>query len=318
MKIDAVIVLCWKGDFRLARICLASVRYFYPRIPLFLMKDETRGAFDTTEVESALEVRTGGLAGRHGPGMGKLELLFRPELGRFLYLDADEIMAGPVLDSLATLRADLVVVPDGPNRVSPDIDRLYYDRRLLRELDPDYRLPRFHFNSGQFVARGGAISRDDFRDLVAWGQPSTVRHRHIFRLHEQGLLNYVAHRLAAARRLSLEYAEFMHLARTEYFRTVPLAEVAARRAQPLLFHWAGASRGFLSAMRRADLLGFFEDHYYSLVPRGGAIRLGRRARALPEDSWRQIRGLAGRWKRALLRPRAPAGPAPLGGRDSGL
>lgn len=306
MKIDAVIVLCWQGDFRLARICLASVRYFYPQIPLFLMKDETRGAFDTTEVEAALGVQTRGLAGRHGPGMGKLELLFRPELGRFLYIDADEIMAGPVLDSLAAHRADFVAVPDGPNRVSPDIDRLYYDRRLLRELDPDYKLPRFHFNSGQFVARAGAISRADFRDLVAWGQPSTVRHRQIFKLHEQGLLNYVVHKLAAGRRITVDYAGFMHLARTEYFRTVTVADVAARRAQPLLFHWAGARRGFLSAMRRADLLGFFEAHYYSLVPRGRALRLGRSARAVPENSWRHARDLAGQWKRALWRKRTPA------------
>ncbi len=315
MKIDAVIVLCWKGDFRLARICLASVRYFYPQIPLFLMKDETRGTFDTTEVEAALGVRTQGLAGQHGPGMGKLELLFRAELGRFLYLDADEIMIGPVLDSLAACHADFVVVPDGPNRVSPDIDRLYYDRNLLRGLDPTYRLPRFHFNTGQFVAQAGRMSRADFGELVAWGQPSRVRHREIFKLHEQGLLNYALHRLAAARRVTLEYAEFMHLARTEYFKTVPLADVAARRAQPLLFHWAGARRGFLSAMRRHDLLRFFEDHYYSLVPRGGALRLGRSTRAVPENSWRHVRGLAGQLKRVLLRTRPSAGPAPARGRD---
>lgn len=301
MKIDAVIVLCWKGDFRLARICLASVRYFYPHIPLYLMKDETRGTFGTTEVEAALDVRTHGLAGRHGPGFGKLELLFRPEFGRFLYIDADEIMTGPVLDSLAVHSADFVVVPDGPNRVSPDIDRLYYDRKLLRALDPSYRLPRFHFNTGQFVAQAGAMSRADFGDLVAWGQPSRVRHREIFKLHEQGLLNYALQRLVAARRVTLEYAEFMHLARTDYFKTVSLAEIAARRARPLLFHWAGARRGFLSAMRRPDLLRFFEDHYYSHVPRGAALKLGRRASAVPENSLRHVRDLAGRWKRALRR-----------------
>lgn len=304
MKIDAVAVLCWAGDFRLARICLASVRYFYPKIPLYLMKDITRGDFDTSEVETALNVRTQGFTGRFGPGMGKIELLFRPELGRFLYIDADEIMVGPVLDALEKHTADFLVVPDGPVNTSPDIDRLYYDRARLRELDPAYRLPEHHFNSGQFVGRAGMVTPADFEDLVVWGSPSAIRHRQIFKLSEQGLLNYVLQRLVARGRISVGYAEFMQLARTPYFHSVAVEDVQARRAQPVLFHWAGARRSFLSAMGRADLLKFFEAYYYSLVPSGRAVRLGRDLGAAPGNAWRHFRGLAGQWKRSLRKTAA--------------
>jgi hypothetical protein len=112
MKIDSVVVFCWEGDFRLAQICLASVRFFYPDIPLFLMKNIARGNFDTSEVERCLNVSSAGISEPYGSSLGKLELFFRPELGRFLFIDADQIMVGPVLEELARLDEQFIVVPE--------------------------------------------------------------------------------------------------------------------------------------------------------------------------------------------------------------
>ncbi len=297
MKIDSVVVLCWAGDFRLARICLASVRHFYPDIPLYLMKDIGGGNFDTSEVEKCLRVSTTGLSDAYGPSVGKLELLFRPELGRFLFVDADQIFAGPVLDDLDKIDAQFVVVPDAVDRDSPDIERLYYDRLRLRAFDPSFQIPPFHFNAGQFVGTPGILNRDDFGELVEWGRPIAIRDPKTFKLHEQGLLNYSLHKAARAGRLTLTPYDFMHLARTEYFWTVPLAAIRARQSRPLLFHWAGTPRNFVSLMCRSDLLKFFENSYYRRVKHGTWLRLWRGLQTAPGNTYRCAYEFAGRSKR---------------------
>lgn len=296
MKIDSIVVLCWKGDFRLARICLASVRFFYPEIPLFLMKDTSKGHFDTSEIESCLNLSTVGLSGAYGPGAGKLELLFRPDLGRFLFIDADQIMAGPVLSALEASDADFVVTADDLDVQSPTIERLYYDRERLKAIDPSFPLPTFQFNSGQFVGTAGVLSRDDFEGLVEWGRPIKICDPRTFKMYEQGVLNYVVHKAARAGRLTLETHDFMHLARTEYFWNVPLQNVRAKAARPLLFHWAGTHRIFVSFMRRSDLLRFFEGYYYSRVRHGSWRRLWRSLKAAPKNACLSARQLAGACK----------------------
>jgi len=299
MKIDSVVVLCWAGDFRQARICLSSIRYFYPDIPLFLMKDVARGDFDTAELERCLNVSSGSLCGHYGLGWGKVELLFRPGLGRFLFVDADQIMVGPVLDDLATLSAQFVVVPDAIDAESPAFARLYYHRDNLRKFDPAYQLPAYHFNSGQFVATAGVLGPRDFEPVLAWGAPPRVRDPSTFTFYDQSVLNYVLHKAAAAGRITLQPHAFMHLARTEYFWKVPLGQVAARQAQPLLFHWAGEQKSFLSLMRRHDLLEFFEELYYRRLKHGGVVRFWRRCASAPVNASRLARQVAGRGRRKV-------------------
>ena len=56
MKIEAIYIPCTRGDFRLTRICVASIRYWYSDIPIVLIKDLMNGDFDTTEVEKHFNV----------------------------------------------------------------------------------------------------------------------------------------------------------------------------------------------------------------------------------------------------------------------
>jgi lipopolysaccharide biosynthesis glycosyltransferase len=301
MKIDSVIVLCWKGDFRLARICLASIRYFYPDIPLYLMKNIATGDFDTSEVERALNVSTKGLENRMGKGWGKLEMLFRPELGRFLFIDADQIMVGPVIDELEKCNAQFVVVPDALDPDSDTVDRLYYNRARLTEFDPAYQMPRNYFNSGQYVATAGVLAREDFDRIVEWGPPLKVRDSRIFNFLDQSILNYVFQKSAREGKLTLDWRAFMHLARTDYFWNVKLDTIKTKEAHPLLFHWAGQPKNFISLMRRGDLLGFFEQYYYSQVKYGIVIQFVRTLATTPKNTYQFAYSTAGSFKKVCRR-----------------
>jgi hypothetical protein len=56
MKIDVIYIPCYKPHYRLTRICVASIRYWYPEIPIIIVKALIEGDFDTTELEQSFNV----------------------------------------------------------------------------------------------------------------------------------------------------------------------------------------------------------------------------------------------------------------------
>ncbi|WP_394771887.1 hypothetical protein [Mucilaginibacter sp.] len=59
MKLNdlTVVVCCNRKDVFLARICIASIRYYYPDIDIELVKDSGNGTFNTYELEKYFGVK---------------------------------------------------------------------------------------------------------------------------------------------------------------------------------------------------------------------------------------------------------------------
>ena len=51
MKIEGVVISCYRFDLELTRICVASIRFWYPHVPIWLLKDRHYGDFNTREIE---------------------------------------------------------------------------------------------------------------------------------------------------------------------------------------------------------------------------------------------------------------------------
>src|SRR5437879_1345253 len=109
MKIDAIYVACYRYDVELTRLCVASIRFWYPEIPIWLVKDETYGPFDTREIE---EVWSASVFPSHlqnlGWGFGKLQVMFQRQPLRCLCLDSDIVFVGRVLDALEGYSEDFI------------------------------------------------------------------------------------------------------------------------------------------------------------------------------------------------------------------
>ena len=56
MKIDGICIACYRHDVELTRLCVASIRYWYPDIPIWLVKDQKYGPFSTREIEKVWRV----------------------------------------------------------------------------------------------------------------------------------------------------------------------------------------------------------------------------------------------------------------------
>ena len=210
MKISKIYIATHKYDMRFTRICVASIRYWYPEIPIYLIKDYLNGDFNTDEIEDVWNVGVFETSRKtFGWGFSKLEPLFNKATERFLILDSDIVFTGRVLDYLNEFDSDFVVQFE--NQTESEIERLYFSIKQLKSWDPDFAFPNYTFNSGQIVATGGLINRNDFDPLINWsGLRLSLKHPEVFTMGgDQGILNYVLLKKASQNAISISRVPFM-------------------------------------------------------------------------------------------------------------
>jgi hypothetical protein len=269
-SVDCVYIAACAGDARLTRICVASVRYFYPDVPIKLLAG---GRLPRNLVEQLRRYWGVGLAaiprGEYGLGFVKLEPLFGPAGERFLVLDSDTVLTGPVLGVWAV---DAPFLVDDETQTESDTRRLYYDWQKVRDVDPSARPPAFVFNSGQLFGTAGVLSREDFTPWVQWSMPRRLSHPDRFMPGDQGVLNYVINQQAALHGLHVERRTIMRWP-GHGLAALNASMVSTRLAPPLVVHWAGMKTRLLRNTVGADLLMFFEKFYYERLPAGGIRRI---------------------------------------------
>jgi hypothetical protein len=258
-------------DARFTRICVASVRYFYPAVPIQLLvggclqrglEEELRCYWDVGVADFP--------AGDYGWGFVKLEPLFRPPGERFLVLDSDTVMTGPVLELAGHFDEDFIV--DDENQSAEGAKTLYYDyERAVEEGNP-MPVPAFLFNTGQWFGRSGVLTREDFGGLVRWGFPPRLVNPRVFKNGEQGVLNFVANEQLRLGRIRVARVRLMRWP-GHGMQGLDVHSVSKRLAAPLVVHWAGMKMARQCDTVGADLLAFFERFYYRRLPDGEARRL---------------------------------------------
>jgi hypothetical protein len=270
-RIERVYVAAHRRDLRLTRICIASIRRWYPDIPIFLLKDLVNGDFSTSELEESWGVECWPIGNaKFGWGFVKLEPLFAAQPCRYLMLDSDIVILGRVIDELERSDADFVVQRE--TQTAGKVPSLYFDEARLREqVDPSFPGISFTFNSGQYVATSGKLQREDFAPVLEWTSPRRVRYPDVFNPSDQGVLNYVVLSKVAAGALTVDRVPFMCWNEHET-REFELRVLDAQSPYPHLIHWAGLKKLRLRHMMRSDILFHFERAYYSQIRFGGLVK----------------------------------------------
>jgi hypothetical protein len=231
-----------------------------------------------------------------GWGFGKLDVMMEPIRRRLLFIDADIVFAGKVIDRLESFDEDFVVHKE--HHDAAGIQKHYFDPAKVVQLDPSFEFAGYGFNGGQIVATTGVLSKADFEGLVDW-EARNVKHPDIFQMGDQGLTNYVVQKKAQKGELTIQREPFMvwpgQLSNTAHIRVDDFTPEGPHRE---LIHWAGLRWGkTISQMPRADILLHFETKYYDAVPLGRsrkawrqtAARLARAARNRMQEVARPFR-----------------------------
>jgi hypothetical protein len=264
--IDCIYIAASARDARYTRICVASIRYFYPDIPIRLLAGNILQHGLAEELHRHWGVQLEDLPrGDYGWGFVKVEPLFGPRGHTFLVMDADTVLAGPVLDLRAQNHAPFLV----DNEKLPEVDskRLYYDWERLSKLDPNVQSAQRAFNSGQWFGTAGLLTREDFDPWINWTMPRTLRYPEYFMGGEQGVLNYVVLQKERLNHLRVDRCTIMRWPGRS-MDGLDAESVSKRTAPSLIVHWAGVKKTRLQHMVGSDVLLHFERFYYDRLPVG--------------------------------------------------
>ena len=262
MRIDQIYISGHRLDLRFTRCAVASIRRFYPDIPICLIKDELHGAYDTADLERLFQVeRFDTAVTRFGWGMGKLEPLFLEGRRRCLILDSDIVFAGRLLERLEAYSEDFVV--ERCEHSVDDIREHYFDLDAALAAFGGFRYPdpRWVFNGGQLVATTGLLRREDFRPFIAFEQPRTVLYPNLFPCGEQGVLNFVLLNKLQHGELTVRRDNFMQWPPAMQPGSVSRADLEAGNLA-FLMHWAGRKHTTIAAHPMGEVLRYFEVQYY--------------------------------------------------------
>jgi hypothetical protein len=269
--IDCIYIAACARDARLTRICVASIRYFYPDIPIRLLAGDILQRGLAEELHRYWGVELVDLPrGDYGWGLVKLEPLFGPAGQRFFVMDADTVFTGRVLDIRAESDAPFFV--DDEQLSDANFKRLYYDWDKLREIDPRAQSARAAFNVGQWFGTAGLVKREEFDPWVEWTLPRRLRYPEYFMGGDQGVMNYAILQKEAFEGLRIERRTIMRWPGNS-MEGLDVESVSKGTAPPLVIHWAGMKKTLLQGMVGADLLLFFEEFYYQRLPAGKLRRV---------------------------------------------
>jgi hypothetical protein len=265
MKVSCIYINTYRYDFQFAKVCIASIRYWYPRIPIILIKDFGAGNFYTSFAEQNWNVQIFETdRKKFGWGFGKLEPLFQQAPKSFLVLDADTVLTGPILNVVENCITGFVV--DEEVQPMERLGEIYYDLDKISKLEPSFVYPGYSFNTGQWFGTSGLLARTDFEKLLRWSEPPIPVYPHILFNGEQGILNFMLQLKEQQGTLSVSRKKFMIWPVGGLADFIDLNEIRSKNpVYPFVIHWAGVKSNRLKDLPRGEIISFYQDYYYSSI-----------------------------------------------------
>lgn len=271
----AVVVFTNRKDFFLSKICVASIRFYYPAVEIFLVKDKLNGDFNTHRLKLAFNVKVLDLGKKYyGWSAAKIFFLLQKNLPnrRYLCIDADIIFVGKVLDKIGKIGGDFVLNAYTINPpFSTEVTGLYIDPEKVKVFYPDYQYPGYFFNAGQTVVTPGLLEENLLEPSFDPHTYPYYKNKDTFGLVDQAVLNAALPVLARRKNVVINTLEYMQWSVSFFgdkdkFKFVDFKD----GKNEYLVHYAGDTRvRQIEKMRGADLLQNFRDQYYTkLTPIG--------------------------------------------------
>ncbi len=261
-SINVIYLAASSRDARLTRICVASIRYFYPNIPIKILPGDKLQFGLAKELKKYWNVEVLNIySADYGWGYVKMEPLFGPTGEKFLVMDVDTIFTGNVLSLWESCSAMFLV--DNEKHTFEDYNRLYFNGDELKKIDPNVQTSNLSFSGGQWFGTAGVIKREDFDTWLEWSFPRRQKHSKFFFGGEQGIVSCVLTKKEFLKEISIDRTTIMRWpANAGALADLSLQKVINKEAGPLVIHWAGMKHIFLNKMVGSELLIYFENYYY--------------------------------------------------------
>jgi hypothetical protein len=270
MKIDCVYIACCKRDYHFTKACVASIRYWNKHIPVYLIKDFSKGVFNTARLEEAFHVKIANLKFRSADAYCKLYPFFELNGERILLHDSDIVWAGNICAELEKYDEDVIVDGYAPADPELEMNQWYFNTEGLKRHYRNYAYPGFVFNTGQMVLNTSKFHARDFQNLIKWQENTAPDIPGVFLCEDQGILNYVIPKKMQQGEITLRKLHFFIWGWSREAAAITVQAIRNKQPQPYLIHWFGKKNGFFSFLPHSDVLRFYERCYYNRFKWGWA------------------------------------------------
>lgn len=279
----SIVIAVNKKDVWFCRLCVASIRFYYPEVPIFLLKDELNGRFSTAEIEKHFNV---GLieypVKKFGWSAAKMHFYVdeRFKGQQFLVIDSDIVFIGKLLDQpfVKEFTSDVIVSEEKISSTETEwFKDTYYDYRAVRAFDPSFQYNGYTFNCGQLFCKGGFLKKETLATFFDFDNYPPWKRADIFPLVDQSLFNYLLPKLSYENKIKIGRENYMLWSESEATKNISFDLLKGGESYPFLIHWAGALRTpLVKLMTRSDILIFFENYYYSKIPSSNFLKFTRK------------------------------------------
>lgn len=263
-----VYIGCCKTDFYLLRSCIASIRYWNKDVPVYLLKDFSKGNFDTHELEKIFNTLVVKTTYKKQGGYTKLQPYLEQQDKQIFLQDADMVWLGDMIQVLKNISSDIAVQIYTPKDVEAELNRWYFNTEKLKKYYPDYIYPGFVFNCGSIFINNNLFSKSDFDDIIIWRELATPKHDKVFLCEDQGIVNYVVSKKYNKKLLSIANINFQIPSESEEAKLYSLKKIEVKDPKNVMVHWLGSKNGLNSFCTARHLLRFYEKQYYNQIASG--------------------------------------------------
>lgn len=249
LKDFGVIVACCNYDYLFAKGCVASIRYFLGDVPIALIVD---GDVSTKALEKLYDVQvirretvTSKLLKERSFGMGltKMVAFWESPWENFLYLDADTVIWGDVLQYEKLDQFDFISDMVRDELSDQHISSYFFNIDRINQFFPDFdwrKYRNYYFCTGAFFAKRGIFSLEEYEEIL----DLVEKEPNLFFVGEQGFLNLMMCRAAEENRIRLGQADLEFLV-PDYSCELAQEAFPIEEAMPsphhksMVIHWCG-------------------------------------------------------------------------------
>lgn len=267
-----VYIGCCKTDLHLLRSCVASIRYWNKVVPIILLKDLSRGSFDTVEMEQVFNIQIAPLKYNKLGGYIKLQPYIEHPDERIFLQDADMVWLGDMLPLLNKVTEDIGVHAYIPDDFNVEANKWYFKTDKLKTFYPNYKYPGFLFNGGSILLSPAKFLEEDFTDIIVWKPMAVPIHPGIFLCEDQGIINYLTAVKLQKGSISVARINLQISSDNAIAKLHKLVDVENKISLPIIVHWIGNKNGLNRFYQCSHLLRFFEKQYFKDC-KNGAVKL---------------------------------------------
>ncbi|MFT4300815.1 MAG: hypothetical protein QM579_03590 [Desulfovibrio sp.] len=270
-----IVITCCASDAHYARACVCSIRHFWGEVPICLFVDGDTGVFSSATripgvtVMSNNDLRDPWLR-KHCRGWGhtKMALLWESPFERFLYLDADTLAWGNLLEIVKSLDYDFIV--DRQYSYSDaEIRRWFFDPDKLLCHYPDFNYVAYRDSyacNGTFFARRGALDLELYKQTYALQQMDDS----IFYPADMGMWNFLVFYSAQKLGLNVVSQQYQvipvdHSEKKLRESYSPQALTEKKALPPAVLHFCGKKPHSLSRSAKMAAMNYFRLRYLTEV-----------------------------------------------------